>query len=152
MSALFNYNIYTNCSLADCDSGILCTDFSDHFPIFCFINNLALDKFKYTLIKKRTYNAKFNCSLLNQNWGYVYNEPTAQGAFTVFQRFIELHIERAFPLQTVKMNYKNKHPWMTAELRFQILKKNTLSNMSKQQPDNKELHSEGQKMPKYCHL
>ena len=26
-------NIYTNCSLADCDSGILCTDFSDHFVL-----------------------------------------------------------------------------------------------------------------------
>ena len=63
-------NIYTNCSLADCDSGILCTDFSDHFPIFCFINNLALNKSKYTLIKKRAYNAKniakFNSSLLKE--------------------------------------------------------------------------------------
>ena len=119
-------NIYTNCSLADCDSGILYTDFSDHFPIFCFINNLALNKSRYTFIKKRTYNAKniakFNSSLLNQNWDYVNNESTAQGAFTVFQRLIDLQIERAFPLQTVKMNYKNKHPWMTAELRLQIKK------------------------------
>ena len=48
-------NIYTNCSLADCDSGILCTDFSDHFPIFCFINNLALNKSKYTLINSNSY-------------------------------------------------------------------------------------------------
>ena len=108
-------NIYTNCSLADCDSGILCTDFSDHFPIFCFINNLPLNKSKYTLIKKRTYNAKNiarfnNNSLINQNWDYVFNGPTAQGAFTAFQRLIDLHIERAFPLQTVKMNYKSKHP------------------------------------------
>ena len=148
-SASLINNIYTNCSLADCDSGILCTDFSDHFPIFCFINNVALNKSKYTLIKKRTYNAKniakFNSSLLNRIWDYVYNKPTAQGVFTVFQRLIDLHIERAFPLQTVKMNYKNKHPWMTAELRLQIKKRNTLSNMSKQQPDNKELHQKYQK-------
>ena len=70
-----------------------------------------------------TYNgkniAKFNSSPLIQNWDYVYNEPSAQGAFTVFQRLIDLHIERAFPLQTVKMNYKIKHPWMTVELRLQ---------------------------------
>ena len=142
-------NIYTNCSLAGCDSGILCTDFSDHFPIFCFINNLPLNKSKYTLIKKRTYNAKniarFNNSLINQNWDYVFNEPTAQGAFTAFQRLIDLHIERAFPLQTVKMNYKSKHPWMTAGLRSQIKERNTLSNMSKQQPANEELHKKYKK-------
>ena len=46
-------------------------------------------------MKKRTYNAKniakFNSSLLNQNWDYVYNEPTAQGVFTVFQGLIDLH-------------------------------------------------------------
>ena len=94
-------NIYTNCSLADCDSGILCTDFSDHFPIFCFINNLSLNKSKYTLFKKRTYNARniarFNNSLINQNWDYVFNEPTAQVAFTAFQRLIDLHIEKSIP-------------------------------------------------------
>ena len=54
--------------------------------------------------------------------GTVYMK-TAQRSFTVFQRLIDLHIERAFSLQTVKMNYKNKHPWMTTELRIQIKKK-----------------------------
>ena len=94
------------------------------------------------MIKKRTYNtkniAKFNSSLLNQNWDYVYNEPTAQGAIIVFQRLIDLQIEKAFPLQTVKMNYKNKHPWMTAELRLQIKERNALFNMSKQQPGTRQ--------------
>ena len=47
----------------------------------------------------------------------------------------------AFPMQTVTMNYKNKHGWMTDSLRLMIRRKNTLSNMSKQQPDNKELHT-----------
>ena len=51
----------------------------------------------------------------------------------------------AFPMQTVTMNYKNKHGWMTDSLRLMIRRKNTLSNMSKQQPDNKELHKEYKK-------
>ena len=44
-------SIYTNCSLADCDSGILCTDSCDQVLICCFINNLALNKSKHKLIK-----------------------------------------------------------------------------------------------------
>ena len=48
----------------------------------------------------------------------------------------------AFPMQTVTMNYKNNHGWMTDSLRLVTRRKNTLSNMSKQQPDNKELLKE----------
>ena len=47
-------------------------------------------------------------------------------------------------LQMHSMN-KNKHGWMTDSLRLMIRRKNTLSNMSKQQPDNKELHKEYEK-------
>ena len=54
----------------------------------------------------------------------------------------------AFPKQTVTMNYKNKHGWMTDSLRLIIRRKNTLPNMSKQQPDNKELHKEYKKFRK----
>ena len=51
----------------------------------------------------------------------------------------------AFPMQTVTMNYKNKHGWMTDSLRLMIKRKNTLSNMSKQELDNKKLHKEYKK-------
>ena len=108
-----------------------------------------MKKIKPPSLTKRIYNAKniaqFSRSLNNQNWDCVFNESTAQGAFTVFQGVIDLHIEMAFPMQTVTMNYKNKHGWMTDSLRLMIRRKNTLSNMSKQQPDNKELHKEYKK-------
>ena len=148
-SATLIDNMYTNFSINNCHSGILCTDFSDHFPIFCIFDKLSVKKIKPPSLTKRIYNAKniaqFSRSLHNQNWNCVFNESTAQGAFTVFQGVIDLHIEMAFPMQTVTMNYKNKHGWMTDSLRLMIRRKNTLSNMSKQQPDNKELHKEYKK-------
>ena len=128
-------NIYTNISMNNCHSGILCTDVSDYFLIFCIFDKLSVKNMKLS-VTKRICNpkniAQFNRRLHNQNWDCVFNESTSQGAFTVFQGVIVLHIEMAFPIQTVTVNYKNKHGWMTDNLRLMIRKKNALSNMSNQ--------------------
>ena len=116
-------NIYTNISINNCHSGILCTDFSNHFPKFCIFDKLSVKKMKPPSVTKKNKAkniVQFNRSLHNQNWDCVFNESTAQGAFTVFQGVIYLHIEMAFPMQTVTMNYKNKHGWMTDNLRSMI--------------------------------
>ena len=111
-SATLIDNLYTNFSINNCHSGILCTDFSDHFPILCIFDKLSVKKIKPPSLTKRIYNAKniaqFSHSLHNQNWDCVFNECTAQGAFTVFQGVIGLHVEMAFPMQTVTMNYKKQ--------------------------------------------
>ena len=44
-------NIYTNInvSIVTCHSGILCADISDHFPVFCILNQLnVIREFKYS--------------------------------------------------------------------------------------------------------
>ena len=43
-----------------------------------------------------------------------------------------------FPEQTFTVNYKNRHEWMTPE-------RNTMANISKQNPDNSDLHNEYKK-------
>ena len=49
-----------------------------------------------------------------------------QPAFTRFQAVIDHHLNNNFKMQTIAMNYKNRHPWMTEELRTQIKHKNAL--------------------------
>ena len=41
-SATMLDNIYSNYCLDNCNCGILCTDFSGHFPVFCIIDNISL--------------------------------------------------------------------------------------------------------------
>ena len=43
-SATLIDNFYTNFSINNCHSVILCTDFSDHFPIFCIFDKLSVKK------------------------------------------------------------------------------------------------------------
>ena len=39
-------------------------------------------------------------------------------------------------------NYKNRHPWLTPKLKASIKKRNSMSNVCKQNPDNMDLHNE----------
>ena len=57
-SATLIDNFYTNFSVNNCHSGILCTDFTDHFPIFCIFDKLSVKKIKPPSLTKRIYNAK----------------------------------------------------------------------------------------------
>ena len=88
-SATLIDNMYTNFSTNTCHTGISCTDFSDHFLIFCIFDKLSVKKIKPPSLTKRIYNAKniaqFSRSLHNQNWDCVFNEFTAQGAFQFFK-------------------------------------------------------------------
>ena len=43
-SATLIVNIYTNISINYCHSEILCSDFSNHFPIFCIFDKLSVKK------------------------------------------------------------------------------------------------------------
>ena len=49
---------------------------------------------------------------------YTYIKPN--------QAVIDHHLNNNFKMQTIAMNYKNRHPWMTEELRTQIKHKNAL--------------------------
>ena len=76
-SATLIDNMYTNFSINKCHSGILCTDFSDHFPIFCIFDKLSVKKIKPPSLTKRIYKAKniaqFSRSLHITKTGIVYS-------------------------------------------------------------------------------
>ena len=79
---------------------------------------------------------------MDHNWNHIFNISDAQSAFTELQGVIDHLIEKCFPEQTVTMNYKNRHPWLTPKLKASIKKRNSMSNACKQNPDNMDLHNE----------
>ena len=123
-------NIYCNASdiAATCKSGVLRISISDHYAIFCIINNSHIKAEKETKIR-RNYCQKsifrFNKCLKEQSWISL-NTLDLQEAFSWFQRVIYLHIEEHFSKQTITMNYKNRLPWLTEKLRNQIKVKNAM--------------------------
>ena len=62
----------------------------------------------------------FHCNLKQKSWRSVYSASGTQPAFTRFQEVIDRHLNNNFKMQNFAMNYKNRHPWMTEELRTQI--------------------------------
>ena len=126
----------------------MCTDVSDHFSVFCIISQTSIQE-KVPTISKRNFNGKnidiFKNCLLNHNWDSVLSCNEAQRAFSVLQGVIDQLIEQIFPEQTFTVNYRNRHEWMTPELRMAITKRNTMANISKQNPDNSDLHNEYKK-------
>ena len=85
--------------------------------------------------------------MLSHNWDSVLSCNEAQRALSVIQGqgVIDQLIEQIFSEQTFTVNYKNRHEWMTPELRTAITKRNTMANISKQNPDNSDLRIECKK-------
>ena len=50
----------------------------------------------------------------------------AQSAFSRLQSVIDMHFSTVFKMRTRTINYKNRHPWMTDELRAQIKLQNVM--------------------------
>ena len=123
-------NIFCNDVITkDAYTGILYTDISDHFPIF-YIDYTKSITVKDQFISRRTYSnqntVKFINELDNLNWGDIYSCNDAQTSYTVFQtRFSELY-DKCFPRKTIKLNYKNRKPWLTEGLKRSIRVKNRL--------------------------
>ena len=103
-------NIYCNTdNLADnCKSGIFRLSISDHYAIFCVNHNIHISDAKCTMIKREFTQrniSRFNKCVEKQSWISL-NPLDVQGAFSWFQRVIDLHIEDNFPKRTFTMTYK----------------------------------------------
>ena len=115
-------NIYTNLPQFGniCKSGILKTDFSDHYSIFSFSNYDLLAK-KDVHVHKRAITEKnksnFHKALKRQNWDIVFNTDDVEVSFKYFHDKICELFEDNLPLVKVKVTYSNKLPWITQGLR-----------------------------------
>ena len=138
-------NIYCNTdNLADnCKSGIFRLSISDHYAIFCVNHNIHISDAKCTMIKREFTQrniSRFNKCVEKQSWISL-NPLDVQGAFSWFQRVIDLHIEDNFPKRTFTMTYKNRLPWLTEKLRNQIKDKNVMHTLVILNPGDQQLRS-----------
>ena len=110
-------NIFFNGSSAvDSFSGILFTDISDHFPIFCISKTLKKTNDTEEYFYKRCYSSdnmsKFRDNLRNLDWTLLNNDFDPQNAFTHFHSTICTLHNKYFPLKRFKKGYSNRKPWL----------------------------------------
>ena len=120
-------NIYTNESESGniCTSGIMKTDFRDHYSIF------SMSKSKTdNIVLRRDFSesnkAKFYKAMKNPKWDTIYKIESAQSPYEYFETVILELFENFFPLRKVRLKYSNKFPWVTKGLCISI-KQKTLS-------------------------
>ena len=63
--------------------------------------------------------------MINESWDYAYSSDF-KSAFSWFQQTFDRYFDKSFPVLAYKINYKNRHPWMTEQLRNRIKQKNSL--------------------------
>ena len=109
-------NIYTNSVSLDKDkfSGVLTSDISDHFMVFCMFqisdtnNN---DDNDFHLIRRYSERNK-STFVQNPNaidWNEVLPNSNARLAFSTFHSLIKTEYDTNFPLIKVKRQYKKKN-------------------------------------------
>ena len=121
-------NIYCNSFEKSVSQGILFSDISDHFPIFC-IQNCHINE-KNTYVTRRqitdTNILAFCTSLRTIDWNSVLQNENCQEAYTDFHnKFVTLY-GKHFPLKSFKINYRSRKTWLTKGLKKSIKHKNKL--------------------------
>ena len=63
-------------------------------------------------------------------------------AFTSFSNYMTRTFQKCFPIETIKINHKNKNPWINQSLRDEIKERDKLYMISKKFPttENKTLY------------
>ena len=96
--------------------------------IFCILKIKKSHNEPQTLTKRHFCDkniARFNQCLLSEPWDLVYTQDTQKG-FTWVQGLVDLFFDKCFQKQVYIITEENRYPWMTNELRTNILKKNKL--------------------------
>ena len=70
------------------------------------------------------------------SWDDVFQSSSTQLAFGSFKRVFDLYFVKSFPKQTHTINYETRLPWMSEELRKDIVLKNNLHIMSAKFPSD----------------
>ena len=115
-------NIYTNFSNIAVN-GILKTEFSDHYSLFCITKEAKKNDSKVTHIKHEFTEkniSNFKKKLEGTDWSPIYDEDHLPKAFSIFQETIFKDI---FPLKGFLVNYKNRASYLTKGLKMSIKNK-----------------------------
>ena len=144
-------NIFTNdLDISNHSSGILCTDISDHFPVFTLNNTCTGSSLSSTPASTRenvklfrSYSVQnmrnFTEALQAVDWTTVLSLDDPQAAYTAFNNvLLDLH-DCHFPLKRCTTKYKARKPWLTLGLRNSIKLKNLLYIKYHKSPSNENL-------------
>ena len=125
------------------ESGTLCTiRSSDYLPIFTV--RTSTEPIKGPIQKqKRNFSIK-NISKLKKiikamNWQNVYSQEDAKSDFRNFQRKIIESFNACCPIENVKINYRNRHDWISKDIKIDIKKRERLYLLSVQQPTDEHI-------------
>ena len=138
-------NIYTNIPDCDdtCNSGVLrFLTQSDHYPIFTIRNNIEPPKLKTTIMKRNQSNkniSNFKKCINKTNWNQLLDINNTQSGFTLFVNAITTAYNECFPLESIKINYKNRNPWINQDLKDEIKMRDKLFILSKKTPTQENI-------------
>ena len=132
-------NILTNNinELKDNMQGIMITDVSDHYPIFCLNWRMIAKKVEKYIscrsMNRRNYE-KFISLITAFSWNDVYTKNDTNDAFSYFHNNLKVMSDQAFPIKKIKKTYHTRQPWLTECLKISIKKKNKLYIVNKKHP------------------
>ena len=122
-------NIFTNSS-RNSFNGIILSDISDHFPIFCIHITTCVIRTDAEFKQQREYKTKniadFSEKMRLTNWQTVLNTIEPQLAYSSFQNIFMQCYESCFPIKRMKSVYKSRKPWLSNGLIKSIKTKNQL--------------------------
>ena len=78
--------------------------------------------------------SKFRKMLKIQNWNNVFFEECVQTAFSEVMKIITSSFNECCSLEKVKVIYKNRHDWVTKELKADMKKREEMFKLSKKDP------------------
>ena len=119
-------NIYTNIPdcYNTCTSGVLkFLTQSDHYPIFTIRNKIEPPNPKAEITKRKHSSkniALFRKQIKRSDWGSLYNNENIEAAFTIFIKTLVSTFQKCFPIEIIKLNHKNRNPWITQTLKDDI--------------------------------
>lgn len=132
-SATLLDNIFTNILDREHLSGILCSDISDHFPIFSITSSRAntflstgkpMDTYRF--INQQTI-SMFKMQVQNGSWDAVLRNPDPQQAYTIFLEELTKHYNYSFPIKNRSFKRESRSkPWASQAITKSLRHKNKL--------------------------
>ncbi len=135
-------NIYTN--MPDLynrnKSGLLLTRITDHYPTFTIRTNTEFQskpKYRKRINFSEKNKSNFMKILKKHQWEDLYQIDNAHIAFTNFYSNIKSYFDHCFPMENIKITYKNRHPWISLDIKKEIkIREELLSDSRDDRNDN----------------
>lgn len=150
-------NIFTNSFDYESNSGILCTDISDHFPIFNLNSGISgssrrtANKPSYRTFSEMNID-RFKSMIEHTTWDNIYIQHDAELAYQLFFQTFNSIFHECFPLVKYKGKSNKTKPWFSSGLLKSSIKKNKLYRKFLKNPTPYNCDTYKQYKNKFTHL